>query len=526
MKRRKAVAPEKKLRRRRRKSANATELKRTKANAALAKQTKADTDSITLDMFAAGALKEYGSYVVEERSVPDFRDGLKPVHRYILWAMKELGLNHKSAFKKSARTIGDVLGKYHPHGDAAAYGAMVTLANTQPKLVQGSGNWGSPVDPAAAMRYTEARLSVFSDIFLLDSGYLKTVPQIDNFDQSLKVPLYLPATLPVLMCIGSSGIGFGIAASNPPMALDGVVNLTISALNAHAKNKKVGPKACAKHLEISYPFGCVETSGDEAFEQLVNTGKGSIKFSPQINADWSSKTIELVSYAPGFRSVDTIQKKLDKLSSLDGVSTAGDNSGRKNPKSGPMGAYYYVKTARGVSEDKFYDIADQVSKIVEGSESYDLGFTIRHADKPNQFYKAGFVAYFNNWVKYRIQLERDYIQVLINEAHAEIEKLELLVFAVDHRKQILACLESKDPDTALSKKLKIPLDKAKRILDLQVRKLAKLEKSVLLQKIKEIKQTVRSLKQDDANPVPRIIKSTKEQYSRYKTAVAKIGEKL
>lgn len=508
------------------KTKTGTKLKRAKLKAAAAKAESTADNSVTLDQYAAGALREYGAYVVEERSVPDFRDGLKPVHRYILWAMKELGLNHKSGFKKSARTIGDVLGKYHPHGDAAAYGAMVTLANTQPKLVQGSGNWGSPVDPAAAMRYTEARLSVFSDIFLLDSGYLKTVPQVDNFDQTMKVPLYLPATLPVLTCIGNYGIGFGISASNPPFNLEGIYKLVVSALKAHAKSKLIGPNTCTKYLQIEYSYQCVEIEDEENYANFIKTGKGSVKFVPQINADWKNKIIEITSYSPGFRSEDTIKKKLDKISELDGITTAGDESGRKNPKSGPMGAYYYAKPVRGISEDKFYDLADKIGSMLEASESYDLGFTVRHPDRPNQFFKAGFVSYINNWIKYRIQLERNYIQVLIEENLVAIEKLELLVFAVDNRKAILASLESKDPDTTLSKKLKIPLEKAKRILDLQVRRLAKLEKKALLDKIKEHKLAVRKLKQEDANPVPRIIKVTTDQYKTYLDKVAKIGEKL
>ena len=480
-------------------------------------------DEITLDDFAGASLTHYGSYVVEERAVPDYRDGLKPVHRYILWAMHDLGINSRSGYKKSARTIGDVLGKYHPHGDQSAYGAMSTLVNYKldPQLVQGQGNWGTPVDPHAAMRYTEARLSAFSDIFLLDKHYLKTVPKIDNFDQTLKVPLYLPATLPTLMITGSSGIGFGIASSNPPFGVDGVYKMAVSSLKAFAAKKKVTYKTCMKNLTIDYGFGCTQVSGDDEMEDLFKTGKASIKFVPEIKVDPKTKTIEIVSFAPGFRSVSGIQKKLDKIAGWDGVSRAGDNSGAKNKKAGKLGAYYYVTASRGTSEQALYDLADRVYKEVTGSESYDLGFTIRNHEDRNQFIKSGYPAYFNNWAKYRFILEHKAIAIHIEERKAAIALLELKVLAVDKRDIIMQVLKSKtkDLDATLAKKLRIPLEDAKTILNLQTRRLAALEKPQLLAEIKDLKSQIRDLQKDDANPLKRILRITKEQYDTYRKRI-------
>ena len=510
--------PQKKTRRSRRK---ATSAKAEKAKRAVAKTKGPDVGSVTMDQFAADCLYEYGSYVVLERAVPDFRDGLKPVHRHILWAMKELGLKSNSAYKKAARTVGDVIGKYHPHGDSSIYGGMVTLANfqQQPNLVDGQGNWGSPVDGAAAMRYTEARLSKFSEIFLLDPGYLKTVPMVPNFDDSLKIPLYLPATLPVQLITGSAGIAFGVSASNPSFDLQSVYDTTVAGLKALQRNKKITSTTCAKHLRIAHVYDCLETSGEEEFGTLISEGKGSIAFRPQINANFEDKIIEIVSYSPSFRGLDGVAKKMDKIASFDGVSKVGDNSGKKNKKAGPLGAYYFVTPTRGISEDKFYDLADKVIKELTGKESYDLGCTVRHVEKKHQFYKISYAGFINNWCRYRVNLEQKYIEVLIGEAEKEIERLELMVFAVDHRKQIIACLDKPDPDTALSKSLKIPMEKAKRILDLQVRRLAKLEKAPLLQSIKEQKAKISGLKKDHKDPIPRILSTTKEQYARFTKAV-------
>jgi topoisomerase-4 subunit A len=471
---------------------------RTKKLAGLSKKVDAQKNivKIPIHAFAAENLYTYGNYVVQERAVPDYRDGLKPVHRYILWAMKELGLVPTGKFNKAARTVGDVLGKYHPHGDQACYGAMVSLANMKPNLVSGQGNWGSPVDREAAMRYTEGRLGAYSQIYLLDKDYLKTVPMVPNFSNEFNVPLYLPSTLPTMCIIGSSGIGFGIASSNPPFEMEGVVQLVLAGLKSLDKGRKINLKMCSQYLKISYPFQCEQVSGDEEFAELLDTGKGSIKFRPTINADWDNKVVEVTSYSPGFRSKASVSTKLEKLNSLPSVARAGDDSSIKNPKSGAYGAYYYVKPVRGISEDDFYDLAEKVSSILTATESYDLGFTVRHVGKDNAFFKSGFVTFFNNWIKYRLNLELKMIKVIIQELDLQIEKLDLLVFAVDNRAAIIKCLDSKDPDTTLSNKLKISMEKSKAILNLQVRKLAKLEKSALVTEIKKLRLAIKGLKPD------------------------------
>lgn len=481
-----------------------------------------NVDAIPLDEFAAKSLKHYGQYVVMERAVQDLRDGLKPVHRYILWAMKELGLWQNSRFLKSARTVGDVIGKYHPHGDQAAYDSMVTLANTKPKLVQGQGNWGSPVDGAAAMRYTESKIGAFSQVFLLDKDYLKTIPTVDNFDGDFQLPVYLPATLPVLGVIGGAGIAFGLTTEQPPFALEGIYKLVLAGLRAkHKSDRKLNVGACCKFLEIEYSWGCRMVSGEDEFRELMQVGKGSLKFVPHIEADWDNKVIDIKSYAPGFRSKASVEKKLVQLNALPNVSRAGDNSGEKNPKAGPFGAYYYVKPNRGVTEDQFFDLAEKVEKTLTGSVSYDLGFTVRSETRDHTFHKTNFPAMFNNWIKYRIDLEHKMIEVLIGEQEKAIDRLELLVFAVDNRVAIIKCLDSKDPDTTLSRKLKISMEKAKEILNLQVRKLAKLERAPLVAEIKERKATIKKLKADDKDPIPRIIRVTQEQMAAYKKLEAK-----
>ncbi|HEY0783181.1 MAG TPA: DNA gyrase subunit A, partial [Thermoanaerobaculia bacterium] len=187
----------------------------------------ADVERLSLARFTEKAYLDYSMYVVLDRALPHLADGLKPVQRRIVYAMSELGLSANAKYKKSARTVGDVLGKFHPHGDTACYEAMVLLA--QPfsfryPLVDGQGNWGSQDEPKsfAAMRYTESRLTRFADVLLseLDQG---TVAWGPNFDGTLEEPKLLPARLPHVLLNGASGIAVGMATDIPPHNVSEVV---------------------------------------------------------------------------------------------------------------------------------------------------------------------------------------------------------------------------------------------------------------------------------------------------------------
>jgi topoisomerase-4 subunit A len=191
-------------------------------------------DSIPLSEFTEKAYLDYSMYVILDRALPHLGDGLKPVQRRIVYAMSELGLSAASKHKKSARTVGDVLGKFHPHGDSACYEAMVLMA--QPfayryPLIDGQGNWGSPDDPKsfAAMRYTEARLAPFAEVLLAELGQ-GTVDWTANFDGTLEEPVLLPARLPHVLLNGTTGIAVGMATDIPPHNLVEVVAACITLL--------------------------------------------------------------------------------------------------------------------------------------------------------------------------------------------------------------------------------------------------------------------------------------------------------
>ncbi len=219
---------------------------------------------------------DYAMSVIVQRALPDIRDGLKPVHRRILYAMNELNLNPNSAFKKSARIVGDVLGKYHPHGDSSVYDAMVRLAqdfNTNHILVKGQGNFGSiDGDSAAAMRYTEAKLTDLS-VNMLEGLNKNIVEFHDNFDNSLKEPEILPAKFFNLLINGSTGIAVGMSTNIPPHNLNEVNNATKAFLN----DRDISTKGLMKYIKgPDFPTGGEIINKDELYE-IYNTGTGRIK---------------------------------------------------------------------------------------------------------------------------------------------------------------------------------------------------------------------------------------------------------
>ena len=193
------------------------------------------TETLSLKDYAEKAYLDYSMYVILDRALPHLGDGLKPVQRRIVYAMSELGLKSSAKYKKSARTVGDVIGKFHPHGDSAAYEAMVLMAQDfsyRYPLVDGQGNWGSADDPKsfAAMRYTESKLTKYADVLLSELGQ-GTADWQPNFDGSMDEPVVLPARVPNLLLNGTTGIAVGMATDIPPHNLREVVNATIHLLD-------------------------------------------------------------------------------------------------------------------------------------------------------------------------------------------------------------------------------------------------------------------------------------------------------
>ena len=242
---------------------------------------QSDTNSISLKQYAEESYLNYAMYVILDRALPNIGDGLKPVQRRILFAMSELGLDAGSKYKKSARTVGDVIGKFHPHGDSAAYEAMVLMAQNfsfKYPLVDGQGNWGSQDDPKsfAAMRYTESKLTKFADLLIyeLKSG---TVDWQPNFDGSLLEPVIFPAKLPSILLNGTSGIAVGMATDIPSHNINEVIDATIHVL----ENPKSELKDLLKIIKgPDFPTMHQLLQAMKSLKKFIRLEEGGLKHKP------------------------------------------------------------------------------------------------------------------------------------------------------------------------------------------------------------------------------------------------------
>ena len=252
------------------------------------------TETLSLKEYAEKAYLDYSMYVILDRALPHVGDGLKPVQRRIVYAMSELGLKSSAKYKKSARTVGDVIGKFHPHGDSAAYEAMVLMAQDfsyRYPLIDGQGNWGSADDPKsfAAMRYTESKLTKYADVLLGELGQ-GTVDWQPNFDGSLDEPMVLPAQVPNLLLNGTTGIAVGMATDIPPHNLREVVNATIHLLD----HPDATIDALCGHIQApDFPTDAEITTSPEEIRDIYRTGRGSIR----MRAAWQREDGAVVLHA-------------------------------------------------------------------------------------------------------------------------------------------------------------------------------------------------------------------------------------
>lgn len=471
----------------------------------------------TVARFSNDALRVYGSYVVEERAIADFRDGLKPSHRAVLWSLCGLGLRPSSGFKKAARTVGDAIGKYHPHGDGGTYGAMVTIANTVPPIVDGQGNWGTPVDPAAAYRYTEAKMSKFAHMFMADSKYLEVATKVPNFSNDDSIPLYMPALLPYMLFNGSvPPPAYGVRAGNPAFTFESVAKVVCTML----RGEKLDSKALAKVLKIQHEFGCEDITAKKDYATFIATGRGNIEYAPLMESDHKKRLIQIRSFCPGTLSSDNnIEKTLMKLRQIPGVTKAYSAQGKKSKGSGPYGALFNVEVQKSVSEDRFEEILEKIDNIICSKVNYRLGVTIRKKEDANAFKYLNFEQFFAAWIKYRINLEMKMIKHLLGAAERDLHINEVYLFAIRNMDKILKALPkvlvAKDPDATLAKLLNIPVEDATIILDRKVRQLAKLEEADLLAKIKTLKAEIAQLKKDQKDPGGRAARDTDERVEKY-----------
>ena len=428
-------------------------------------------EQIPLRTFTEKAYLNYSMYVIMDRALPFIGDGLKPVQRRIVYAMSELGLDAAAKFKKSARTVGDVLGKFHPHGDSACYEAMVLMA--QPfsyryPLVDGQGNWGAPDDPKsfAAMRYTESRLSKISEILLTELGQ-GTVDFQPNFDGTLEEPQYLPARLPHILLNGTTGIAVGMATDIPPHNINEVADATVLLLD----NPKAGLDDVLNIIQgPDFPTEAEIISPKDDIRKMYETGRGSIK----MRATWHKEDGEIIISALPHQSSPSkiIAQIAEQMTAkkLPMVEDIRDEADYENPV-----RIVLVPRSNRVDTDA---LMAHLFATTDLEKSYRVNMNMIGLDhKPAV---KGLLQILTEWLTFRRTTVTRRLQHRLDKVLARLHILDGLMIAFLNIDEVIEIIRTEDePKQVLMARFNLSDEQAEAILNLRLRHLAKLEEHQL-----------------------------------------------
>ena len=428
-------------------------------------------EQMPLRTFTEKAYLNYSMYVIMDRALPFIGDGLKPVQRRIVYAMSELGLNAAAKFKKSARTVGDVLGKFHPHGDSACYEAMVLMA--QPfsyryPLVDGQGNWGAPDDPKsfAAMRYTESRLSKISEILLSELGQ-GTVDFQPNFDGTLEEPQYLPARLPHILLNGTTGIAVGMATDIPPHNINEVANAAVLLLD----NPKAGLDDVLNIIQgPDFPTEAEIISPKDDIRKMYETGRGSIK----MRATWHKEDGEIIISALPHQSSPSkiIAQIAEQMTAkkLPMVEDIRDEADYENPV-----RIVLVPRSNRVDTDA---LMAHLFATTDLEKSYRVNMNMIGLDhKPAV---KGLLQVLTEWLTFRRTTVTRRLQHRLDKVLARLHILDGLMIAFLNIDEVIEIIRTEDePKQVLMTRFNLSDEQAEAILNLRLRHLAKLEEHQL-----------------------------------------------
>lgn len=428
-------------------------------------------EQMPLRTFTEKAYLNYSMYVIMDRALPFIGDGLKPVQRRIVYAMSELGLNAAAKFKKSARTVGDVLGKFHPHGDSACYEAMVLMA--QPfsyryPLVDGQGNWGAPDDPKsfAAMRYTESRLSKISEILLTELGQ-GTVDFQPNFDGTLEEPQYLPARLPHILLNGTTGIAVGMATDIPPHNINEVADAAVLLLD----NPKAGLDDVLNIIQgPDFPTEAEIISPKDDIRKMYETGRGSIK----MRATWHKEDGEIIISALPHQSSPSkiIAQIAEQMTAkkLPMVEDIHDEADYENPV-----RIVLVPRSNRVDTDA---LMAHLFATTDLEKSYRVNMNMIGLDhKPAV---KGLLQVLTEWLTFRRTTVTRRLQHRLDKVLARLHILDGLMIAFLNIDEVIEIIRTEDePKQVLMARFNLSDEQAEAILNLRLRHLAKLEEHQL-----------------------------------------------
>ena len=450
------------------------------------------TENRSVAEFTEQAYLNYAMYVIMDRALPHISDGLKPVQRRIVYAMSELGLKHSGKPKKSARTVGDVLGKYHPHGDSACYEAMVLMA--QPfsyryPFIEGQGNWGSPDDPKsfAAMRYTEAKLSLYSEVLLSELGQ-GTCDWQDNFDGSMKEPVNLPARVPNILLNGTTGIAVGMATDIPPHNLREVIKGTIALIrNPNLTDEKVAEYIPAPDL----PTKAEIITSPEDLLKIQTTGRGSYRMRAVYTIEKNEIVItELPYQVSGSKLISQIADQM-QAKKLPLVSDVRDESDHKNPT-----RLVIVLRSNRIDAEA---VMSHLFATTDLESSYRVNMNMIGADGRPQVKSIRRILL--EWIEIRKNTVTRRLQYHLNKIEKRLHILAGLLIAYLDLDTVIRIIREEDhPKAELIAHFGIDEIQAEAILELKLRHLAKLEEMEIRREQEELEAKAKIIREQLANP--------------------------
>ncbi len=435
-------------------------------------------ERVPLRTFAEKAYLDYSMYVVLDRALPHIGDGLKPVQRRIVYAMSELGLNAAAKFKKSARTVGDVLGKFHPHGDSACYEAMVLMA--QPfsyryPLIEGQGNWGSSDDPKsfAAMRYTEARLAPFAAVLLaeLEQG---TVDWVPNFDGTLEEPAVLPARLPHVLLNGTTGIAVGMATDIPPHNMREVASACLRLLD---DPKATVEQLCEHILGPDFPTEAEIITPRAEIVRMYQTGSGSIRMRACYEQDNGDVVITALPYqVSGARVLEQIAQQMNSKK-LPMVEDLRDESDHENPT-----RLVIVPRSNRIEVDA---LMAHLFATTDLERTYRVNLNMIGLDGRPRV--KNLRELLSEWLEFRTETVRRRLQWRLDKVNRRLHLLDGLLIAFLNLDEVIRIIRTEDePKPVLMRRFKLSDEQADYILDTKLRQLARLEEMKIRGEQKEL----------------------------------------
>ncbi len=424
-------------------------------------------EKLSLDAFVKPSYLNYAMYVIMDRALPFIGDGFKPVQRRIIYAMSELGLHSTTKHKKSARTVGDVLGKYHPHGDSACYEAMVLMAQDfsyRYPLIDGQGNWGSNASPKefAAMRYTEARLSAYADVFLSELS-MGTVDWAPNFDGTLSEPRMLSARLPNVILNGATGIAVGMATDIPPHNLNEIINACIHLID---KPKSTIEDICRIIKGPDFPTGAEIITSKEEIKNIYRSGQGMIRMRASYEYENGDIIITSLPYqvSPA-RVIEQValqmrEKKLTMVSDIRDLSDQNE----------PIRLMIMLRSNRVDKEA----LISHLFATTELEKSYKINMTVIGLNRKPQ--TLGLLEIIQQWLQFRRQTVTRRLEFRLNKIKERLHILDGLLVAYLNLDEVIRVIrESEEPKPILMQKYDLTDRQAEAVLQIRLRQLAKLE---------------------------------------------------